>query len=313
MVVAPLVSVIIPCYNVSAYIKKAVTSIINQTYTNLEIILVDDASTDNTLEIINSIDDPRIKRIAFKENTRKIGAVNAALNLATGAFIAFQDADDWSELNKIEKQVSQFGEAIDLGVCFTKYRIINQKISVPEKIAKTDNELKDEFLKFGNRELTHLAPTMCATMMISRAVLNDTKGYHSYFSGRVAEDSHWVYRILKIYKGIAVNEPLYNINIREGSLTNIQFSGRNAKASYSWCLLSKIIAKDINENVDLLSVENEYELLETELKACEEVLIESIIMINKTRVAYESSRSYQLGNFLLTPIRLYNKIRGSFN
>ena len=67
----PLVSIIIPCYNVSGYVEKAVTSILNQSYNNLEIFLIDDASTDDTWQKIKSFKDARIKVIAFKENTQK--------------------------------------------------------------------------------------------------------------------------------------------------------------------------------------------------------------------------------------------------
>ena len=79
---SPLVSVIIPCYNVSAYVTKAVLSIIGQSYTNLEILIIDDASTDDTLTQIRSIKDDRISIFEFKQNTQKIGAVNKVLQLA---------------------------------------------------------------------------------------------------------------------------------------------------------------------------------------------------------------------------------------
>src|SRR5665647_1346838 len=96
-----LVSVIIPCYNVSAYVKKAISSILDQTFTNLEILIIDDASTDDTLAQISSIKDERVRVIEFKVNTHKIGAVNDVLKKVNGDYITFQDADDWSEPTRI--------------------------------------------------------------------------------------------------------------------------------------------------------------------------------------------------------------------
>ena len=76
MVLEPLVSVIIPCYNVSSFVDKAVNSILFQTYTNLEIWLIDDASEDDTLQKIRSVKDDRVYLEIFKNNTQKIFAVN---------------------------------------------------------------------------------------------------------------------------------------------------------------------------------------------------------------------------------------------
>ncbi|WP_162426435.1 glycosyltransferase family 2 protein [Pontibacter pudoricolor] len=294
----PLVSVIIPCYNVAAYIERAVLSILNQTYPRLEIFLIDDASTDDTLLKIKSFQDERVNVIELKENTQKIGAVNIALSACTGDLIAFQDADDWSEFNRIELQVSQFRNLTKLGICFTNYKYVNLRHSVPNNIALTDKELKDEFLKFGYNNSKHLEPTMCATMMISRAVLTETNGYHPYFAGRVAEDIYWVYKILKKYKGIAINKPLYNINSRDGSLTQLQHAGKNAKSAYSWQLLSKIIYKDMHEHLDVLSPDHINELRKLELEACEEALLKAIRSTVETKNSYENSTSFRLGRFI---------------
>lgn len=306
----PLVSVIVPCYNVADYIEKAVFSILNQSYRNLEIFLVDDASTDDTLAKLKAFNDKRIKILQFETNTKKIGAVNEALQQTTGEFIAFQDADDWSEAGKIEQQVKQFQLIKDLGICFTKYRHVSHILSVPVRIAQSDSELKDEFLNFGSRKLTQLAPSMCATMMITRYVLNETNGYHPYFAGRVAEDIHWVYRILKKHPGVAIDKPLYNITAREGSLTNMQFAGKNVKAAYTWQLLSKIIHKDVQEHVDLLDPSNSNELKQAELEACEEALVENIRLVGAIRSAFENSTSFRLGKTLLMP---YHKLIKWFN
>src|SRR5665647_1884715 len=144
----PLVSIIIPCYNVRLYVERAVQSILSQTYSNIEIFIIDDASTDNTLEKVSAFTDDRIKVVAFKNNTQKIGAVNEVLNQVNGQLIAFQDADDWSEPMRIEQQVIQFLNNSSLGICFTNYRYVGSKEFLPGRISLTNEELKNEFLNY---------------------------------------------------------------------------------------------------------------------------------------------------------------------
>lgn len=304
----PLVSIIIPCYNVSGYVEKAVTSILSQSYTNLEIFIIDDASTDDTLQKINSFKDARITVIAFKENTQKVGAVNEVLKKVSGDFIAFQDADDWSEPERIMLQVKEFQKDPELGICFTNYRYVGKKIFLSEKISISNEELRNEFLNYNVKRESGNFPTICGTMMISKQALDKTIGYHTFFAGRVGEDIHWIYRILKDFKGITIDERLYNYRIRTGSLTQIQGLGIKPKYSYSLYLLQKIIYKDIYERTDVLHPDNCKQLHDLELDACEEALTENVRLLNETRKIYEESTSFKLGKMLLTPVHLWNRI-----
>ena len=305
---SPLVSVLIPCYNVSAYVEKAIRSILQQTYANIEIWVIDDASTDDTLQKIGAIKDKRIKIVAYKQNTQKVGAVNEVLKHVNGELICFQDADDWSEPGRIEQQVQQFKNDSGLGICFTKYCYTGFKDTLPCRIALSHEELRNEFLEFGKHKNSNFDPTACPTMMVTKKALQNTGGYHLYFAGRVAEDIQWIYRILKTYKGITIDELLYNYSAREGSFTHLQFEGKNAKYAYSWQLLAKIIHKDIYENIDVLELENINVLKELELEACEEALMEIIQRYNSAKDNFEKSYSYRLGNILLAPIRFLKKI-----
>jgi glycosyltransferase involved in cell wall biosynthesis len=176
----PLVSVIIPCYNVSAFVEKAIRSIICQTYTNLEIFIIDDASTDDTLIKIKYFTDKRIKTIEYKENTKKIGAVNEALKKVNGDFICFQDADDWSDPTRIEKQVKRFFENRELGICFTGYKNIGIHNHTPSSIALSNEDLRDEFIDFGHKKNKYFHATCCASMMISKDILIDICNSRNY-------------------------------------------------------------------------------------------------------------------------------------
>ena len=98
-----LITIVVPIYNVEPYLKKSVSSIINQTYKNLEIILVNDGSTDNCAKICDEYSkiDSRIK-VIHKENGGLSDARNAGINIATGKYISFVDADDYITNDYIE-------------------------------------------------------------------------------------------------------------------------------------------------------------------------------------------------------------------
>ena len=99
------VSVIVPVYNVEKYIRQCLESIINQTYKNLEIIVVNDGTKDNSMKIVEEyLSDERIK-VINKENGGIASARNRGIDEATGEYISFVDSDDWLELNTYEKLV----------------------------------------------------------------------------------------------------------------------------------------------------------------------------------------------------------------
>ena len=100
----PLVSVIIPTYNRGRLILDSVNSVLNQTYKNIELIVVDDCSTDDTKEVIESIKDSRIKYIKLEKNSGACIARNRGIEKSTGEFIAFNDSDDLWITTKLEKQ-----------------------------------------------------------------------------------------------------------------------------------------------------------------------------------------------------------------
>ena len=101
----PLVSVIINCFNGEQFISKCLYSVINQTYKNLEIIIWNNKSTDNSLEVVRKINDNRIKIFNSDVHTNISIARNRALNNSKGEYICFLDVDDFWDTNKINKQL----------------------------------------------------------------------------------------------------------------------------------------------------------------------------------------------------------------
>ena len=102
----PLISVVIPTFNRQKTISYCLTSVLAQTYNNLEVIVVDDCSTDNTVSIINNYPDPRLRCIVLEKNSGAQAARNRGIIEAKGDWIAFQDSDDEWLPEKLEKQVA---------------------------------------------------------------------------------------------------------------------------------------------------------------------------------------------------------------
>ena len=100
-----MVSVIIPTYNRAHVLPRAIESVLKQTYTELELIVVDDASTDDTAAVMTAITDPRVRYVR-KEHGGAAAARNRGIAEAKGEFIAFQDSDDVWHSDKLEKQLA---------------------------------------------------------------------------------------------------------------------------------------------------------------------------------------------------------------
>ena len=112
----PLVSVIMPVYNCEKYVEEAIDSILNQSYKNIELIIIDDGSKDKSIDIINSYEDERIKFSKNKINKGVSATRNVGLKLAQGKYIAIMDSDDISPLERIEKQVTFLEENEEFGL-----------------------------------------------------------------------------------------------------------------------------------------------------------------------------------------------------
>ena len=138
----PKVSIILANYNEEKYIAEAIESVINQTYTNWELLIVDDCSTDNTDEIVASFKDDRIRYFHNEKNSGAALTRNKALREAKGEWIAFLDSDDLRAPTKLEHQIN-FMKKNGYNLSFTEYEKIDEEskplkiyVSGPEKVNK---------------------------------------------------------------------------------------------------------------------------------------------------------------------------------
>lgn len=122
----PRVSVIMPSYNKEKYIAKSIASILNQTYKDFELLIIDDVSTDSSVDIIQSFDDKRIRFYQNKQNVGMAANRNIGIEKAEGEFIALLDADDLSTEDRLEKEVRFLDSRPDIDVVFGAFDEIDE-------------------------------------------------------------------------------------------------------------------------------------------------------------------------------------------
>ncbi|MDN4495103.1 glycosyltransferase family 2 protein [Ureibacillus aquaedulcis] len=142
----PFVSVIIPTYNRANQVLEAIQSVLNQTYQDFEILVIDDNSSDNTSQIINDLKDPRIYYYKLSKNQGAPTARNIGIKKSKGDLIAFLDSDDQWVFNKLEKQIEIINNDNNIGLVYTGIKVINNQYEKVIKPCKR-GDLSESLLK----------------------------------------------------------------------------------------------------------------------------------------------------------------------
>jgi len=209
----PLVSVLLSVYNGEKYIKEAIDSILLQTYTNFELVIINDGSTDSTLEIIKKFHDPRIK-IYTHANIGLACSLNIAAKRSKGEFLARQDADDISLPNRLEKQVNIFQKKPDV-VLVGADTIMIDRIGKP--LGKTSAPLTKKNALDKIFALT--SPYVHGSLMLRRSTFESVGGYSERFI--TSQDFDLIIRMsLLANEFSAVPEILYKLRIHPTSITS---------------------------------------------------------------------------------------------
>lgn len=238
---ADLVSIITPSYNSKRFIEDTVKSVQNQTYTNWEMIIVDDCSNDGTREMLTRLADldERIKVFFMNENSGAAIARNKALKEAKGKFIAFLDSDDMWHKTKLEKQLA-FMRNKDIAFSFTEYELmdeegvlLNKKVEIPDSI-DYHGLLKNTIIG-------------CLTVMINR----EKTGYFEMPNIRTRQDfALWLSILKKGFTAYGLKETLSKYRVVKGSISSNKINA--AKKTWyvfreveklnlvysSWCFLN---------------------------------------------------------------------------
>lgn len=220
-----LLSVIVAAYNIEEYIEKGVKSICDQTYRNLEIIVVDDGSTDNTGSICERLatEDARV-RVIHKENGGPAEARNVGIAKAKGAYIGFVDGDDWIDSDMYEKMLSALKEQqADVAIC--RYRHVYKSHTEDDSVDRAVLFEGQEALQYYVQETEEYAIQNAAwNKLYTREILADI----AFPAGKWYEDIMFATMVLgRAKRCIYLDTALYNYIIdREGSIMNTQVNPR---------------------------------------------------------------------------------------
>jgi glycosyltransferase involved in cell wall biosynthesis len=213
----PKVSVIIPAYNAIAYLKEAVDSVLKQTFTDFEVLIVDDGSSDGTVEWASQIPDPRVRLIS-QENQGSSGARNTGITAAQGEYIALLDADDIWQPTKLQKQVRYLEENPSIGLVDTWTVLINQQGQSTGKIVVSYAEGDDVW-----KQLVQFKPVCpCDSTPLIRRRCFETVGLFNTELPFLEDLDMWI-RLASQYRFGVIKEPLVQYRQHPGSKsTNCQ-------------------------------------------------------------------------------------------
>lgn len=223
----PLVSAIVPIYNTEKYLKKCVDSILNQTYQNLEIWLVDDGSTDQSAAMCDRYADmdPRVQ-VIHKENGGLSDARNVALDRMHGEFVAFVDSDDWIAENWIEELVTAC-VTLDADIAVGRVCVFSFGRYSYTPFVTSKNVLEPPEQMIAYICTTDLRPYACNK--IYRSNLFDTIRFPY---GRIYEDTFVAPVLLGSSRRTAITDQcVYYVRVREGSITHQPFSDKRLQDS----------------------------------------------------------------------------------
>lgn len=215
----PVISVLMPAFNVEKYIAAAIESILNQTFANFELIILDDGSSDGTAKIIDSYSDIRIKKVFLSKNQGLVSARNSLVSMAQGKYVAFLDSDDIASSQRLEEQL-QYLQSNNLDLCGTDHWVLHQKTG---KIKRSKQRHSDADI----RAMISVCSPLCNPSVMGRAEVFKKTPYLPGNDG--AEDyAMWVNLALEGYKFGNVPNNLITYRVHANQISQVQNSNVNS-------------------------------------------------------------------------------------
>ncbi|MDE2222744.1 MAG: glycosyltransferase family 2 protein [Candidatus Omnitrophica bacterium] len=206
----PTVSVIIPAYNAAAFIAQTIESVLAQTYKNIEVIAVDDGSTDNTRQVTAQY---KSVRYIYKKNGGPASARNTGIETSKGDYLAFLDADDIWEREKISRQIDCFKNNPALGLVYTAVNVIDEQGNFVRP--KFSGNLSGRAFN-GLFRKNHLT---ASAVMIKKSCLVDAGKFDEDLEIISVEDYDLWLRVTALYEIACVNEPLTKYRLLDNSVS----------------------------------------------------------------------------------------------
>ena len=254
----PKISVILPNYNGGQYIQSAIQSILDQTFTDFELIVIDDKSTDNSVDVINQIKDSRIRLIKHSQNTGIVGALNTGINNAKGEYLARMDADDISLSDRFEKCIKVFEDNAEIGVVASWMQTFGNEKEL-WKYWDGNIQIQEEFW-FGS-PIPHPA-SMFRMSLVKKYNIE----YQSIYPHM--EDYLLFYNLSKHTKTHIIPEVLFKYRLHEKNITSInRDSYRTRLASIHAHIIQDRTGKIVsNQFLNILFQVSTKEIVETNTK-----------------------------------------------
>lgn len=290
-----LISIIVPIYNVEKYLKKCIDSILNQTYKNLEIILVNDGSTDNSYSICNeySKKDKRVI-VVNKKNGGLSDARNHGLKVANGEYIGFVDSDDYINKHMYENLMRVMSTYyVDIVSCGIKKVYENDKENIEYQISHENVEIYSvEEALLSLIEEKDIKQTVW-NKLYKKDVIEDIV----FEVGKIHEDEYWSYQVIGNASKIAyLDTELYYYLQREGSIMSKPYSINRLNAIYS----RKNRLSYLEDNFPNLVSQGKWSLFFTCIYQCQCLLnskdIENIDDIYKIICSYAYSIDFNIND-----------------
>ncbi len=239
----PTITVLMPAYNCDKYIHKAITSILNQSFKSLKLIILDDSSTDNTWEIINKFNDQRIEKIRNDTNLGNLKCINILFDLCNTTFIAFQDADDWSHKNRLKIQLQFLHANPTISLCGTNCILSYDNKEIIRKYPEDNYKILHQLSK-GRTSL------FCgASIMFNKDIIDVVGNYNNLFDRVGAADIDWYIRALESNKGYNIQKNLYFYRQHEYSFTNTNENSNYLKYYSAEIALFLSLARSANSQI----------------------------------------------------------------
>ncbi|MBS7231902.1 glycosyltransferase family 2 protein [Flavobacterium psychroterrae] len=283
----PKITVLMPVYNCELYIKEAVDSILNQTFSDFEFIIIDDASSDATVSIIKAYDDPRIQLIQKPQNSGYTNSLNHGLTIAKGEYIARMDGDDISLPERFAKQVDFLDTNLDVVLCGTLYQVIGEK-----KVC--DHPLIHDEIKVKLISGCYIAHP---TIMFVKAKFDEHKlAYDSEMEP--AEDYELWSRLVFLEKTANIGQVLLYYRVHNQQVSRIR-NEKQIKVAHQVriTMLQKVIPQ-LDKELYFFDIQKQGLNLEFILKKLKRKvnLLDSLILINGKKGIYEHRMFLQFIN-----------------
>jgi glycosyltransferase involved in cell wall biosynthesis len=295
-------TVLMPVYNAEKYLIEAIDSILNQTHRDFEFLIIDDGSTDSSIDIITSFKDPRIRLIRNEENSGITKTLNKGIHLSSNELIARMDADDISHPDRLEKQYKYLQEHPDCALVSTWMRKIS-KDGKFLKISGVDTEHIYYSLLFISKGIYH------PTVMYKKNAVTDVGLYSKEYS----EDFNLWCKLVKKYKFHVIHEPLLDYRFSETSIWRITKKNEYEKAaieqvlenvSYytnNTCKLNDHEVKFFKGNVAPIVAFNNKKIIEDSFRKLDYITqsLQSFKNVNNTNNNIEKAASHFKFNLIL--------------